>query len=222
MVAAWPCVAASVPAARHDLRAVLADWGVAELCDDAELVLSELLTNAVNAGGHEREIETRYERGTVGVRLEIADGSPADPDMRNAALDAESGRGLALVHAVTGGRWGFADDPVTGGKRVWARVVGSVGAGRTVSHGAAPAPRTRRRPKHLRQDPAAVTWAREKCELTRRALADAGGISPVLMGEIESGWRSATPPNLRRIADVLGCPVTALERQRPRAGRGER
>jgi hypothetical protein len=34
------------------------------------------------------------------------------------------------------------------------------------------------------------------------------------MNEIESGWRSATPANLMKIADALNCPVVMLERKR--------
>jgi transcriptional regulator with XRE-family HTH domain len=76
-----------------------------------------------------------------------------------------------------------------------------------------PAKRGRTRPARLRQEPEAVTWAREKSGLTKRALADLIGISEQLMGEIESGWRSATPANLTRIAEVLRCPAVLLERK---------
>ncbi|MBM9503616.1 helix-turn-helix transcriptional regulator [Streptomyces sp. KK5PA1] len=66
----------------------------------------------------------------------------------------------------------------------------------------------------MHQEPQAVQWAREKAGLTKRALAEKVGISEQLMGEIESGWRSATPINLARIAEALNCPVVALERKR--------
>jgi DNA-binding XRE family transcriptional regulator len=72
----------------------------------------------------------------------------------------------------------------------------------------------RRRPRRLNQEPAAVTWAREKAGLNKRALAWSIGISEQLMNEIESGWRSATPANLIKIAEVLNCPVVVLERKR--------
>ncbi|WP_335971391.1 MULTISPECIES: helix-turn-helix domain-containing protein [Streptomycetaceae] len=74
--------------------------------------------------------------------------------------------------------------------------------------------RRRSRPRRLYQEPEAVTWAREKSGLTKRALADLVGISEQLMGEIESGWRSATPVNLQKIATALNCPVVVLERKR--------
>ncbi|WP_307795477.1 helix-turn-helix domain-containing protein [Actinacidiphila acididurans] len=75
------------------------------------------------------------------------------------------------------------------------------------------AARKRARPRKLHHEPEAVTWARKKAGLTKRALAQAVGISEQLMGEIESGWRSATPANLRKIAEALNCPLVALERK---------
>lgn len=77
--------------------------------------------------------------------------------------------------------------------------------------------RTRTRPSRLHQEPEAVTWARQKAGLTKRALADQVGISEQLMGEIESGWRSATPANLIKIAAALNCPLVVLERKHPAA-----
>lgn len=71
--------------------------------------------------------------------------------------------------------------------------------------------RVRTRPGKLHQEPEAVTWAREKAGLTKRALADQIGVSEQLVGEIESGWRSATPSNLSKIAAALNCPLVALE-----------
>jgi transcriptional regulator with XRE-family HTH domain len=74
--------------------------------------------------------------------------------------------------------------------------------------------RKRRRPRSLDHEPEAVTWARKKAGLTKRELARRVGISEVLMGEIESGWRNATPANLIKIAEVLNCPLVVLERKR--------
>jgi DNA-binding XRE family transcriptional regulator len=74
--------------------------------------------------------------------------------------------------------------------------------------------RGRVRPRRLHHEPTAVTWAREKAGLTKRALARTVGISEQLAGEIESGWRSATPANLARIAEALNCPLVLLERKK--------
>jgi transcriptional regulator with XRE-family HTH domain len=75
-------------------------------------------------------------------------------------------------------------------------------------------PRPRTRPGRLNQEPAAVTYAREKAGLTKRALADRIGISEQLMGEIESGWRNASTENLIKLAEALNCPIVVLERKR--------
>ena len=74
--------------------------------------------------------------------------------------------------------------------------------------------RRRTRPVSLHHEPEAVTWAREQAGLTRRALAERIGISQQLMSEIESGWRSATPANLNKLAAALNCPRVVLERKR--------
>jgi transcriptional regulator with XRE-family HTH domain len=88
--------------------------------------------------------------------------------------------------------------------------------------GRLPAPRRRKRPSRIHQEPEAVTWARQKSGLTKRALADLVGISEQLMGEIESGWRNATPANLAKIAEALNCPLVVLERKRSRKPPEER
>jgi transcriptional regulator with XRE-family HTH domain len=82
--------------------------------------------------------------------------------------------------------------------------------------------RKRRRPRVLDHEPEAVTWARKKAGLTKRALAERVGISEQLMGEIESGWRNATPANLAKIAEALSCPRVVLERKLPDTRRWER
>ena len=66
-------------------------------------------------------------------------------------------------------------------------------------------------------EPAAVTYAREKAGLTKTALAQKLGVSLTLISQIESGVSNATPAMLRRMADVLGCPVVVLERKRDSA-----
>lgn len=59
-----------------------------------------------------------------------------------------------------------------------------------------------------------MTYAREQAGLTKSQLARAVGISPQLMSEIESGWRNATPPVLKKLAEALNCPRVVLERKR--------
>lgn len=77
----------------------------------------------------------------------------------------------------------------------------------------------KRRPRGapLSHAPAAVTFAREKAGLTKRALAASCGISEQLMCDIEAGRRNATPSNLKKLAQALNCPVVALEAPRDSA-----
>lgn len=75
--------------------------------------------------------------------------------------------------------------------------------------------RTDRAPKRpLNQEPDAVAWARQTVGATQKWLAEAVGISPALMCEIEAGTRNATAEVLNRIATVLNCPRSVLERKR--------
>ena len=121
VVKSWPHGPRSVGKARRLLARSLDAWNLGHLADAAELVVSELLTNSVR---HAREprghvIGTRFERLQSGVRIEVHDASDGKPERREASCDAESGRGLALVDAITGGCWGVGDrDGI--GKMVWA------------------------------------------------------------------------------------------------------
>lgn len=63
-------------------------------------------------------------------------------------------------------------------------------------------------------DPEAITWARKAKRWTKSRLAHELGISVSLMAEIEKGTRNATPEKLHRLAEVLNCPVSMLERKR--------
>lgn len=117
----WP-EAQYVSKARRLLSLQLTVWGMADLADSAALVLSELHGNAVRHARIPDEglIETRFERLPDGrLRIEVHDADGAKPELLHLAADAESGRGLGMVDAVTGGRWGVSgrNGP---GKMVWA------------------------------------------------------------------------------------------------------
>ncbi|MFD9125242.1 SpoIIE family protein phosphatase [Kitasatospora sp. NPDC059571] len=104
---------AAVARVRADATAQLTAWGLDDLVFTTELVLSELVTNAI-----------RYAGGPVGVRLiradtltcEVSDGSSTQPRMRRARLTDEGGRGLYLVAQLTS-RWGSRY--TARGKTIW-------------------------------------------------------------------------------------------------------
>ncbi|WP_269786540.1 ATP-binding protein [Streptomyces guryensis] len=81
--------------------------------DSAEVVISELATNAV-VHGHGSTVGLRLRHTDDHVRLEINDHCPsAVPRPKQAGADEESGRGLWLVDALVeelGGKWGFNAD----------------------------------------------------------------------------------------------------------------
>lgn len=112
-----------VGTARHEFRHVLEAWGMGELAESAELVLSELLTNSLRHAHYPvgRDIETRYERVGGGVRIEVHDANETWPELPKPSVEADFGRGLGIVDALTGARWGVSDREGVG-KMVWAVV----------------------------------------------------------------------------------------------------
>jgi anti-sigma regulatory factor (Ser/Thr protein kinase) len=108
-----PSDPAAVAAVRGAAVARLRQWGLDELAFTTELILSELITNAI-----------RYATGPIDVRLlldrtlicEVADASSTSPHLRYAATTDEGGRGLFLV-AQMAERWGtrYPKD----GKIIW-------------------------------------------------------------------------------------------------------
>ncbi|MFD6490240.1 ATP-binding protein [Streptomyces sp. NPDC060188] len=116
-----PRHARSVGRARTLLREQATSWKLPdEVAETAVLLLSELMTNAcrhakVSPG---REIWARCALADDRVRVWVTDASDALPAPRNASLDDESGRGLALV-AMLADDWGAARREAGIGKTVW-------------------------------------------------------------------------------------------------------
>ncbi|MEU1852642.1 SpoIIE family protein phosphatase [Streptomyces sp. NPDC019990] len=115
-VGIWPLPAepAAVAGARKMASEQLADWGLVELEFATELIVSELVTNAIRYG--HAPIELRLIRADVLV-CEVADGSSASPHLRRARVFDEGGRGLLLVAQVAE-RWGSRH--TSEGKTIWA------------------------------------------------------------------------------------------------------
>jgi hypothetical protein len=117
-------LADAVPAARAHLRHVLSGWGEPQLSPDASVVVSELVTNSVTASAGLR-LATAPVLVWLGsnrrcLLLAVADASPRPPVRLNLGADAEGGRGLALVEALSS-RWGWHPVSITGLRKVtWA------------------------------------------------------------------------------------------------------
>ncbi|MGK5696031.1 ATP-binding SpoIIE family protein phosphatase [Streptomyces sp. URMC 128] len=99
--------------ARRLARRTLSRWNLEELGDSVELLVSELVTNAVRHSS--RPVTLRLLRTDV-LRCEIGDDAPELPRLRRARPTDENGRGLYLVSRLAM-RWGAAR--LSAGKIVW-------------------------------------------------------------------------------------------------------
>nr|WP_231626818.1 SpoIIE family protein phosphatase/ATP-binding protein [Streptomyces apocyni] len=116
-VAQWdvPYDPAAVPEMRGAVTRQLEQWGLDDLTFTTELVLSELITNAVRHGSS--PIGVRLIRVDSSLFCEVSDGSSTSPHLRYASATDEGGRGLFLVSQFAE-RWGTRY--TTGGKVIWA------------------------------------------------------------------------------------------------------
>lgn len=116
LCAEWtvPSDPASVAESRAAVAAQLAGWGLAEIGFTTELILSELVTNAIRYAGGPIRIRLLRDRKLI---CEVYDTSSTSPHLRYAAMMDEGGRGLFLV-AQFAERWGtrYTDE----GKVIWA------------------------------------------------------------------------------------------------------
>ncbi|SCK59956.1 Serine phosphatase RsbU, regulator of sigma subunit [Streptomyces sp. SceaMP-e96] len=114
-VAEWevPSDPAAVAPVRADCLRMLESWGLAAIDFTTELILSELITNAIRYGAQPIRVRLLYDRALI---CEVSDGTSASPHLRRAATTDEGGRGLFLV-AQFAQRWGTRYTP--GGKVIW-------------------------------------------------------------------------------------------------------
>lgn len=128
----------AVPCARLHTRQVLWEWGLSGLNEAAELVVSELITNAVQASVEAARpgLDDGEPAGVPGVWLwltsdggevvvEVGDGSPRPPVPAAPDRDEEGGRGLLLVETLSQA-WGYyfpADEPDADGPEKAARKI---------------------------------------------------------------------------------------------------
>ncbi|WP_214411201.1 SpoIIE family protein phosphatase [Sphaerisporangium fuscum] len=104
----------AVPEARRAAARQLVAWGLEEMVPATELIVSELVTNAIRYGG--APIQVRLIRDDALI-CEVSDGSSAAPHLRRARVFDEGGRGLLLVAQVAD-RWGSRQTSM--GKIIWA------------------------------------------------------------------------------------------------------
>ena len=103
----------SVGRARELAREALESWGLEGLVDTTELLVSELVTNALRYGEGEIRLRLLLDRTLV---CEVWDGNLVQPRRRRARDTDEGGRGLQLVGLLSAG-WGSRRTPH--GKTVW-------------------------------------------------------------------------------------------------------
>ncbi|HEY5985801.1 MAG TPA: ATP-binding protein [Streptosporangiaceae bacterium] len=122
----------AVPCARLHAKNILHEWRMAHLTDTVELLVSEIVTNAVRAYADQahREQTPAQAISVPTVRfwltsdahrilIQVWDSDHSIPAPENAGLDAETGRGLLLVGALST-QWGCYIPDSHVGKIVWA------------------------------------------------------------------------------------------------------
>jgi anti-sigma regulatory factor (Ser/Thr protein kinase) len=108
----------SVAEARRFAHDCLTRWGLDEQSADVELVVDELVTNAIrhSRGAVTLSIGRRLDR----IVVQVQDPSPDRPEQEEQDVLADNGRGLLLVEELTT-EWGST--PTDDGKRVWAELI---------------------------------------------------------------------------------------------------
>ena len=116
-IASWdlPAEPAVVAGARARAADQLAAWGLEQLTFTTELIVSELLTNAIRHAQPPLQVRMILDDA---LSCEVSDGSSTAPHLRRAGGYDEGGRGLLLV-ANLAERWGSR--PTRTGKTIWAR-----------------------------------------------------------------------------------------------------
>ncbi|HUY49061.1 MAG TPA: ATP-binding protein [Streptosporangiaceae bacterium] len=125
----------AVPCARLHAKNILHEWRLVHLTDTVELLLSEIITNAVRASADQAHRQhtsgqaisvpiVRFWLSSDGHRvlIQVWDSDHTTPTPQSAGSDAETGRGLLLVETLST-QWGCYIPDGQAGKIVWAMCV---------------------------------------------------------------------------------------------------
>ena len=93
--------------ARQFARTTLANWGLDDVSDTVELLVSEAVTNAVGHAGSGGEMVIR--RIPSGIRIEVSDYGSGEVLQKSASPEDVTGRGVAIIDALAS-RWGVEDE----------------------------------------------------------------------------------------------------------------
>lgn len=113
-----PCDLAAMAAARAQVTEVAAAWGFPAV-DELEVVMSELLTNAILHAGSAAHVQCSMDSAGA-VAIAVTDAAPGPLAPQQVGEHATHGRGLAIVDAFSE-QWGTIDRS-DHGKTVWARL----------------------------------------------------------------------------------------------------
>lgn len=113
----FPADVASAGRARSFVGTVCRRWGVPGVVMDAEMVVTELVENAVRHSHSDCDVTVALDTDTLTIG--VADHGSAPPRLVHPMPDEPGGRGLLLVSSISRD-WGF--EPTDGGKLVWAEL----------------------------------------------------------------------------------------------------
>lgn len=131
-----PALPVSARSARLHARNILRAWDLEALADTVELLVSELVTNAVRAAAliapqpgetapapSAPQIRFWLTSNRASVVIQVWDGDRHHPVCQDEGLEAEAGRGLLLVETLSA-QWGCCASDGQAGKVVWSLVQG--------------------------------------------------------------------------------------------------
>lgn len=106
--------------ARRVVRSMVAGTAPAEIAHTAELLVSELVTNAITHGSG--PVRVAVDRSDDELTVTVTDDEPAPPQLRPERLLAGGGRGVRMVESLSSS-WGVVRrDDGAPGKQVWFRL----------------------------------------------------------------------------------------------------